>query len=76
VKFIHIAQHVVNDTSYETQVVNNPDKLNSQLVLEKLIQIAISTANINNDLMSGKGPIADLERFNLYFRNVLFSDLH
>jgi hypothetical protein len=41
VKFIHIAQHVVNDTNYETQVVKNPDKQNSQLALEKLIQIAI-----------------------------------
>jgi type I restriction enzyme R subunit len=42
VKFIRIAQHVVIDTSYETQVVNNPDKQNSQLALEKLIQNAIS----------------------------------
>jgi hypothetical protein len=29
------------------------------------------TANINNDLTSGEGPIADLERFNAYFRKVL-----
>ena len=30
-------------------------------------------ANINNDLTSGKGPIADIESLNSYFRNVLFS---
>jgi hypothetical protein len=29
------------------------------------------TANFNNGLTSGKGPIADLERFNVYFGNVL-----
>jgi len=28
-------------------------------------------ANINNDLTSGKGPIADIESLNSYFRNVL-----
>lgn len=28
-------------------------------------------AHINNDLTSGKGPIADIERLNSYFRNVL-----
>ena len=33
VKFSHIAQHVVNDTNYETQVVNIPDKQNIQLPL-------------------------------------------
>lgn len=42
VKFINIAQHVVSDANYEAQVVNNPDKQNSQLALEKLIQNAIS----------------------------------
>ncbi len=42
VKFINIARHVVNDANYETQVVNNPDKQNRQLALEKLIQNAIS----------------------------------
>jgi len=29
------------------------------------------TSNINNDLTSGKGTIADLERLNSYFRKVL-----
>jgi hypothetical protein len=29
------------------------------------------TANINNGLTSGKGPIADLERLNVYFWKVL-----
>ncbi|WP_275097508.1 type I restriction enzyme subunit R domain-containing protein, partial [Sedimenticola hydrogenitrophicus] len=42
VKFINIAKHVMEDPSYETQVVNNPDKQNSQLALEKLIQNAVS----------------------------------
>ncbi|WP_305802283.1 hypothetical protein, partial [Thiolapillus sp.] len=42
VKFINIAKHVMDDPSYETQVVNNPDKQNSQLALEKLIQNAVS----------------------------------
>jgi hypothetical protein len=44
VRFIRIAQHVVNDSNYETQVVKNPDKHNSLLALEKLIQFAINTA--------------------------------
>ncbi|MEZ5586356.1 MAG: DEAD/DEAH box helicase family protein [Sedimenticolaceae bacterium] len=42
VKFINIAKHVMEDPSYETQVVNNPDKQNGQLALEKLIQNAVS----------------------------------
>jgi type I restriction enzyme, R subunit len=42
VKFINIAQHVKKDPNYEAQVVNNPDKQNSQLALGKLIQNAIS----------------------------------
>lgn len=42
VKFINIAQHVMNDDNYETQVVNNPDRQNSQLALEKLIQNAVN----------------------------------
>ena len=70
-RFIRIAQHVVDDTNYETQVVKNTDKQNSLLALEKLIQIAINTANINSDLRSGKGPIPDLEHLNVYFRKVL-----
>ena len=32
-------------------------------------------ANINNDLTSGKGPIADIESLNTYFRNVLKMDI-
>lgn len=42
VKFINIAQHVANDAKYQTQVVDNPDKQNSRLALEKLIEGAIS----------------------------------
>lgn len=42
VKFVNIAQHVMKDPNYETQVVNNPDKQNSRLALEKLIQKAIT----------------------------------
>ena len=42
VKFINIAQHVMNDANYQTQVVNNPDKQNSQLALERMIQNAIN----------------------------------
>ncbi len=33
------------------------------------------TYYINNDLMYGKGSIADLECLNVYFRKVLNSDL-
>lgn len=42
VKFINIAQHVMNDDNYESQVLNNPDQQNSQLALEKIIQSAIN----------------------------------
>ncbi len=42
VKFINIARHVMNDPNYESQVVNNPDKQNSELAREKLIQNAVS----------------------------------
>lgn len=41
VKFINIAKHVMEDPNYEAQVLNNPDKQNSQLALEKLIQNAV-----------------------------------
>ena len=42
VKFINIAKHVMGDPSYESQVANNPDKQNSRLALEKLIQNAVN----------------------------------
>lgn len=42
VKFINIAQHVMNDANYQAQVVNNPDQQNSQLALEKMIENAIN----------------------------------
>ncbi|MCM8921562.1 MAG: type I restriction endonuclease subunit R, partial [Candidatus Thiodiazotropha sp.] len=42
VKFINIAKHVMDDPSYESQVANNPDKQNSRLALEKLIQNAVN----------------------------------
>ncbi len=42
VKFINIARHVMNDANYESQVVNNPDKQNSQIALEKMIKAAIN----------------------------------
>jgi len=42
VKLINIAQHVISDANYEAQVLNNPDKQNSQLALEKIIENAIN----------------------------------
>ncbi len=42
VKFINIAKHVMNHADYKAQVEDNPDSQNRQLVLEKLIQQAIS----------------------------------
>ncbi len=42
VKFINIAQHVVENADYQTQVVNNPDKQNSEIALEKLIREAVN----------------------------------
>jgi type I restriction enzyme R subunit len=42
VKFINVARHVMDDPNYESQVVNNPDKQNSRLALENLIQNAVS----------------------------------
>jgi len=42
VKFINVAKHVMDDPSYESQVANNPDKQNSRLALEKLIQNAVN----------------------------------
>ena len=42
VKFINIANHVMNHADYKTQVEDNPDSQNRQLALERLIQQAIS----------------------------------
>jgi type I restriction enzyme R subunit len=42
VKFINIARHVMDDASYQAQVLNNPDQQNSKLALEKLISNAVS----------------------------------
>lgn len=41
-KLINIVRHVLNDPAYTTQVVNNPDKQNSQLARAKIIQSAVS----------------------------------
>lgn len=41
VKFINIAQHVANNPDYETQVVNNQDKQNRRLAMEKLISLVV-----------------------------------
>lgn len=42
VKFINIAQHVVNNPNYQTQVVDNQDEQNRRIALEELIQQAVS----------------------------------
>ena len=42
VKFINIAQHVVDSPGYQSQVANNPDIQNRRLAMEKLIQEAIN----------------------------------
>ncbi|WP_009632500.1 type I restriction endonuclease subunit R [Synechocystis sp. PCC 7509] len=42
VKFINIAQHVINNPNYQTQVVDNQDEQNRRIALEKLIQQAVS----------------------------------
>ena len=36
---------------------------------------SLERAYINNELTSGMGPIADLQRLKSYFRYVLFSDI-
>ncbi|MDT4874995.1 hypothetical protein FQZ97_1103350 [compost metagenome] len=41
VKFINIANHVMNHADFVTQVQNNPDEQNSRLALEKIIEHAI-----------------------------------
>lgn len=42
VKFINIAQHVINNPNYQTQVVDNQDEQNRRIALEQLIQQAVS----------------------------------
>ena len=42
VKFINIAQHVMNNPNYHTHVVDNQDEQNRRLALEKLINQAVS----------------------------------
>ncbi|BEH09869.1 type I restriction endonuclease subunit R [Geobacter sulfurreducens subsp. ethanolicus] len=42
IKFINIAQHVVNNPNYKTQVVDNQDEQNRRIALEKLINNAVS----------------------------------
>ena len=42
VKFINIAQHVMNDPNYQAHVVDNQDEQNRRLALEKLINQAVS----------------------------------
>jgi len=42
VKFINIAQHVANDPTYKTHVVDNQDAQNRKLALEKLIRNAVN----------------------------------
>jgi type I restriction enzyme R subunit len=42
VKFLNIAQHVINNPNYQTQVVDNQDEQNSRIALEKLIRDAVS----------------------------------
>ncbi|TVP60849.1 MAG: type I restriction endonuclease subunit R [Nodularia sp. (in: Bacteria)] len=42
VKFINIAQHVIENPDFQNQVLNNPDTQNRRLALEKLIKQAIN----------------------------------
>ncbi|AHJ27607.1 DEAD/DEAH box helicase family protein [Nodularia spumigena CS-584] len=42
VKFINIAQHVIENPDYKTQIVNNPDEQNRRLALEEFIKQAIN----------------------------------
>ena len=41
IKFINIANHVIQNPDYQLKVVDNPDSQNSQLALQKLIEQAI-----------------------------------
>lgn len=42
IKFINIAQHIIKNPHYQTQVVDNQDEQNSRIALEKLISQAVS----------------------------------
>ncbi len=42
VKFLNIAQHVANDPTYKTHVLDNQDEQNRKLALEKLIRNAVN----------------------------------
>ncbi|NEZ64146.1 hypothetical protein D0962_15335, partial [Leptolyngbyaceae cyanobacterium CCMR0082] len=42
IKIINLARQVVQNDSYEAQVVNNPDEQNRQLAMEELIKEAIN----------------------------------
>ena len=42
IKFINIAQHVMSNPNYLTQVVDNHDEQNSRIALEKIISQAVS----------------------------------
>ncbi len=42
IKFINIAQHVINNPNYQTQIVDNQDEQNRSIALEQLIQQAVS----------------------------------
>lgn len=42
IKLINVAQHVLNDSSYQSQVVDNPDSQNSDLAMRRMIQGAVN----------------------------------
>lgn len=42
VKLINIARHVLNDSAYQAQVIDNPDEQNSRLAIERMIQVAVN----------------------------------
>jgi type I restriction enzyme, R subunit len=42
IKLINVAQHVLNDSSYQSQVVDNPDEQNSRLAMGRIIQGAVN----------------------------------
>jgi type I restriction enzyme R subunit len=43
VKFINIAQHVINHPKYKDTVLNNPDEQNRKIALEDIIQHAVNS---------------------------------
>lgn len=42
IKIINLAQHVLDDENYQSQVVDNPDAQNSRLAMERIIKSAVS----------------------------------